>query len=167
MPNHKLHISDIMDEDIYLQNKNIVDINFIDERGRNELFHALYDKAKWLIRHGINVNQTDKYGNNVLFLWREIDYVELFIKSGVNINHENIDGSNCLSDCLIPECATLMLNSGFDLNIFRKNPEKLEDIGNNKIKEMVISRIIEEDRKLLDSILDTNKKTTIEAKNRL
>ena len=167
MKNKKLHILDIMDEDVYLENKDIVDINFIDGRGRNALFYAVYDKAKWLIKHGINVNQIDKYGCNVLFFSTGIEYKELFIKSGVNVNYESDNGLNCLVYCLTPESATLILDSGFDLNLFRNNPEKLEHIGNDKIKEIVMSRIIEEDKKLLDDIIDINKKSKIEIKNRL
>ena len=43
-----------------------LDINFIDNYGKNALFYANYETAKFLINNGIDINVITKDGHNVL-----------------------------------------------------------------------------------------------------
>ncbi|MEN4763678.1 hypothetical protein [Pantoea agglomerans] len=73
------------------------DINETDEHGMNALFHSDLVKSKWLIKHGIDMYHLDHEHNNVI----------------MNISSGNIDK------------AKYLLDIGYDLSDFVKNPEKL------------------------------------------
>lgn len=92
----KWSIFDIDTEDEYIKNKDEIDINEItDTMSENALFGSSLNKKQWLIKHGINVNQQDKYGDTALFRCDE-DEAELLIKAGINVNAKNNDGRNAL-----------------------------------------------------------------------
>lgn len=83
-----ISIFNIKTEEEYLKNKEYVDINELDNSERDALTVALknsdIDKAKWLIKNGLNMNNT----NGESFIYAE-DYPEiqiLMIKNGLNVN---------------------------------------------------------------------------------
>lgn len=103
----------------YEESKNIIintniDINIIDDEGRNSLFYADYKKSKLLIEYGINVNQIDIDGNNALY---RANYNKslLLLKKGINVNNINRDGENALffSDY---KTSILLIDYGIDIN---------------------------------------------------
>ncbi|MGQ7148070.1 hypothetical protein ACUOA8_57345, partial [Escherichia sp. SS-MK2] len=54
------------------------------------------DAVKAMIEAGIEINLTDRYGNNALFCNTNPKILELLIHSGINIQHKNNKGQSCL-----------------------------------------------------------------------
>ncbi|RNL69324.1 hypothetical protein D7I40_13065 [Citrobacter sp. MH181794] len=94
--------------------KNKCDINKLDQWGRNALFHSGLEKSKWLVKHGINLNLLDDDSVSIL----------------MNIPSNHIDKAQFLIDI------------GIDLSIFRTNPDKLNDMRSQPVKNLVLNHLI-------------------------
>ena len=150
-------------EEEYLKYKDLADINILSHLKSNALFKANHHKSIWLLKHGININQVDKDGNNallytLLYIKQSKRKIKLLIEHDINVNQENNMGKNALTICKSLDCANLILNAGFDLNIFRKDQNRLQNIENDEIRKIVTLRIIEEDRHSISSIISHDKK---------
>lgn len=108
-----------------------LNINHVDDAGRNALFYSDYRKSEVLLSNGININAIDKNGENALFMhFREnkfsgkiklpTDKLELLLKSGINAEIINNDGNNCAWGA----------NKEF-LEIFKKYGVNLHYVNNN------------------------------------
>lgn len=108
-----------------------LNINHVDNVGRNALFYSDYRKSEVLLSNGININTIDENGENALFMhFREnkfsgkiklpTDKLELLLKSGINTEIINNDGNNCAWGA----------NKEF-LEIFKKYGVNLHYINNN------------------------------------
>lgn len=82
-----------------------ININDCNNYGDTLLHHACidaqYDKIKWLVQHGANVNLPNKQGNTPLLLHikHRLGYhniVKFLIKNGADINARNNDGDTAL-----------------------------------------------------------------------
>jgi len=119
-------IFEIDSEEEYLKYKDSININRKKPFGETALFKVPYKKAKWLIKHnidihskeehsgknalfysdfhttsllikrGIDINIVDKSGNNALFMTNNISKVKLLLKGGININQVNGMNQNAL-----------------------------------------------------------------------
>lgn len=89
-------IYDIDTEDEYLRCKNNVDINHIrNSLGYNCLFSAESEKAKWLIKQGINLQHTDASGVNALF-GSDLEKTKVLVEAGIDIYRVDKEGKNAL-----------------------------------------------------------------------
>ncbi|QSD34201.1 hypothetical protein H5A40_14035 [Pectobacterium brasiliense] len=94
--------------------KNEYDINKVDQWGRNALFHSDLERSKWLVKHRINLNLLDNDSVNIL----------------MNIPSNHI------------EKAQFLIDVGIDLSIFKRNPEKLDKMRSQPVKNLVIKNLI-------------------------
>lgn len=94
--------------------KNKCGINKLDQWGRNALFHSGLEKRKWLVKYGINLNLLDDDSVSIL----------------MNIPSNHIDKDQFLIDI------------GIDLSIFRTNPDKLNDMRSQPVKNLVLNNLI-------------------------
>lgn len=94
-----------------------IDINTLDEHGKNALFFCNHvDAVKAMIEAGIDVNHTDNYGSNALF-WNPNELVlECLIHSGINVHHKNKIGRSCLHQQRDIESAEILVNAGADIH---------------------------------------------------
>ncbi|EDE2548701.1 ankyrin repeat domain-containing protein [Salmonella enterica] len=95
-----------------------IDINHLNERGRNALFYCSSTSAlNAMIEAGIELNHTDRYGNNALFSRKSPRALRLLIKSGINVQHKNDNGHSCLyQNYYNIECAEILINAGVDIH---------------------------------------------------
>ncbi len=95
-----------------------IDINALNECGRNALFFCRHmDAVKAMTEAGIKVNHTDYDGNNALFSNHNPQVLELLVHSGVNIQHKNNKGQSCLHwQRYDIDCAELLINAGIDIH---------------------------------------------------
>ena len=94
--------------------KNKYDINKIDQWCRNALFHSDLEKSKWLVKHGVNLNLLDDDSVNIL----------------MNIPSNHIDK------------AQFLIDTGIDLSIFKSNPERLNNMRSQPVKNLIIKNLI-------------------------
>lgn len=114
-------IFDINKEDEYLNYKDEVDINEVDELGSSALFFAdygtNYGKSEWLIKNGIDIHVLNKSKQNALFFC-EYEKAKLLIEHGINVNQIDVHCENALfrpvskSDL---ETCQLLINSKIDI----------------------------------------------------
>lgn len=89
-------IYDINSEEEYLSCKDKVDINHVrNSLGYNCLFSADSEKAKWLIKQGINLQHKDASGINALF-GSDLEKTKLLVESGIDIYCVDKEGKNAL-----------------------------------------------------------------------
>lgn len=89
-------IYDIHSEEEYLRCKDKVDINHIrNSLGYNCLFSADSEKAKWLIKQGIDLQHKDASGINALF-GSDLEKTKVLIESGIDIYCVDKEGKNAL-----------------------------------------------------------------------
>lgn len=121
-----ISIFNIKTEEEYLKNKEYVDINELDNSERDALTVALknsdIDKAKWLIKNGLNMNNT----NGESFIHAE-DYPEiqiLMIKNGLNVNSVFI-GNSLASSAQDINVIKVMINHGLKCDFLNVYGESL------------------------------------------
>lgn len=110
----------IQKEEDYLKYKDEVDINEIDDvLSGNVLHEASYNKSKWLIANGIDMNQKDAFGHPALF---KSDYRKtlLLIKNGADINLLDENGNNALFYAEEPKKIKLLLENNINVNQVNK-----------------------------------------------
>lgn len=95
-----------------------IDINTLDEYGKNALFFCNHvDAVKAMIESGIELNHIDNHGNNALFCNTNPNILELLIHSGINIQHKNDKGQSCLHmQRYNIKCAEILINAGADIH---------------------------------------------------
>lgn len=78
------------------------------------MFHSDLEKSKWLVKHDINLNLLDVDSVNIL----------------MNIPSNHIDKTQFLIDI------------GIDLSIFKSNPERLNNMRSQPVKNLIIKHLI-------------------------
>lgn len=112
-----------------------LNINHVDDAGRNALFYSDFRKSEVLLSNGIDMNTIDKNGENALFMhFREnkfsgriklpTDKLELLLKSGINNKIINNDGNNCAWGAN-KEFLEIFKKYGVDLHYVNNNNENL------------------------------------------
>lgn len=133
------------------------DYNYRDNDGKNFLFYVIraglnsIELITYLLNDGMNLNSTDRYGNNILFdLVDEIvrcdeegtvdstnnidDIMELInhlIEEGINLAHRNRDGNNILLKAMETknyDLLKLLLEAEANPNVINANNETALDI---------------------------------------
>lgn len=90
---------------------------------RNALFTLDAEKGLFLVEHGINIHQVDKYGRNMLFYLRSnerdgsLQLLTTLIEGGVNINQIDEWGRNALFGAGADiDKARILVNAGIDVH---------------------------------------------------
>lgn len=107
-----IDIFKIEKEEDYLKNKHIIDINSLNEKGQNALLNASLEKMKWLVENGINVNNIDKSGKNIIFSSKNVSLLSSY---GVNINQIDNEGYSAFYNAS-REKIKLLVENGFDFD---------------------------------------------------
>lgn len=97
------------------------DINIKDESGNSLLFGASYKNIIFLIEQGIDVNITNKIGENALFYAFKAAEIKKLINAGINVNQLDFNNRNCLFmkdgiESLHKENVRLLIKAGLDIN---------------------------------------------------
>ena len=119
----KISIFDIETEEEYLKNKDIIDINEINEYDHNALISSDLEKIKWLIKYEIDLNypksfpvifeheenpeiqrylvesgadihNSDHYG--LISFVKDLELIKILLEKGININQKDYEGNNYL-----------------------------------------------------------------------
>lgn len=90
----------------------------------NALYYASRKKRDWLIKHGIDINHRDIYGQNMLHNSTFNDW-KFWIEKGIDIHQIDNEGENILFSCKYYEQAKLFINQGIDIHLINKKNENL------------------------------------------
>lgn len=138
--NNKNNIFYCKSEEEFIEKK--YNLHQLDKYGMNALFHSELEKSIWLIKHGIDMYHQDYDNNNVM----------MFISSA------DMDKAHYLLDI------------GYDLSDFIRNPEKLilgrmrSSIVSDLIKPHILEQLkkmVQEEREKITSSLTVNIQHTI------
>lgn len=109
--------------------------NIKNNDGKTPLHNIAYrnkDKAtfEYFINKGVNVNETNKDGNNALMLStysNNLDIIKMLASKTNNINHKNNDGKSALTNALRnkPEVIKFLIDNKADLQIIDKKGNNL------------------------------------------
>lgn len=143
-----LSIFKIESEEEYLANKDTIDINELKPDGKNALFFSPLLKCLWMVKHGINVNQVDDLGRNVIFYSQYIELKEF----GLDINHLDNDGHSAFYKASRSKIKALV-KAGFD---FEKHSD-LSYLDYDQTKDLITHLPVEIIDKLTFNTTATNK----------
>jgi len=131
----KISIFNIKTESEFLENKNHLDINEINENGETVLFESDFEKISWLLKYNVNIDYQNPYnGCNALYTEYEIETSErtrLLIDSGININSLNHNKETPLFYMNKKESKRLLIEAG--INIHQINAFGLDALYNADI----------------------------------
>lgn len=131
----KISIFNIKTESEFLENKNHLDINEINENGETVLFESDFEKISWLLKYNVNIDYQNPYnGYNALYTEYEIETSErtrLLIDSGININSLNHNKETPLFYMNKKESKRLLIEAG--INIHQINAFGLDALYNADI----------------------------------
>lgn len=148
-----LSIFDIKTEDQYIKNKDSVDINAINPAGENALITNDIEKVKWLLKHGVQVNDVKSNALHVFYLHenepeiqkilleagaslpidiglcpaafiKDKEVLKLAISKGLNINYRDMSGNNSLYGNTRENCEVL-IEAGIDINNINNDGENI------------------------------------------
>jgi len=137
--------------------KHGINIHHVNNRGRNALWIVDYEDGKVLVDAGIDINHIDNIGQNALFGIPPRQLTELLIDRGININHLDNDGNNVITYCYDEDFVNLLISKEINLSHFRENPDCINKISYLKIREMIMERLIQEEKGILLKVIDTVK----------
>lgn len=115
-------IFEIETEEEYLKVKDKIDINELNDIAENALHNADYQKAKWLVAHGVNIDHKDCFGHTALFK-SDIKTTLFLIKSGANVNIIDENGCNALFYSDEPEKINLLIENNITVNQINRDGE--------------------------------------------
>ncbi|MEL5407432.1 ankyrin repeat domain-containing protein [Serratia nevei] len=108
-----------------------IDIQQINFEGQNVIFNASLKALKLLLKHGINFNQVDVYGNNAL----------INLDSG-QYNYLNI--------------AKSLIKAGINLEIFVKDVSKLNMIDSMIVRKMIVECLTKKENQHINKVVNNN-----------
>lgn len=149
----RLSIFDIKTEEQYIKHKDNIDINEVNPAGENALITNDIEKVKWLLKHGIQVNNVTSNALHVFYLHenepeiqnllleagaslsidiglcpaayiKDKEVLKLAISKGLNINYRDISGDNSLYGNTRENCE-ILIEAGIDINNINDNEENI------------------------------------------
>lgn len=113
--------------DDFLTN-NVVDINWTNNYQKTALFNCDTEKAKILIKHGINTEICDKHGYTALFYCAEKEKFNLLLSKMKDVNMKN---GQIIKYIKTIEDYNIIHEKGYDMGTFKEDASLRENTRNN------------------------------------
>ncbi len=137
------------------------------KKGLNALFHALDDKVsldtfETLLELGIGMDHTDKKGNSIVHLCKNLDKLKLLVKYNADFNIRNKKYHTPVFICNDYKKVELLIEGGINLNVVdNKGKHFLRTINSSDFDLMRVytdhglSRYLEKGGFILDKFIET------------